>query len=1341
EPLVASTLTAKRPDVHALTHTLARLHTTGVDVDWRGWFPSEPPAQVVELPTYAFQQEHFWLSGGVTADAAGLGLVSAGHPLLGAAVELAGRGTRVLTGRLSRQAGSWLDEHAVAGTVLLPGSALVEWALRAADEVGCAGVEELTLQEPLTLPESGGLRVQVVVDAAAPDGRRTLQVYSRPDEDSGGPDEWVCHADGTLGPEPGAAPERLDGPWPPAGAEPVDVAGFYERAAVAGYDYGPVFQGLQAVWRDGANLLAEVTLPEAAGEPGGFGVHPALLDAALHPLFLAGLSGTEPGEGPLSLPFAWTGVRLWATGATTIRVRLSPASGSGENGLRVTVADPAGAPVLGVDSLVVRPVSAERLRGTRQRAVRGLFAVGWTPLPVPATFAGWPGAPDDGDWVALGPYEPAGAPAHYAGLDVLTKALDDGAPVPSIALSEPGIAGGGDADLAGAGRAAAEQVLELVRGWLAEPRLAGSRLVVVTRGAVATGHDEDAGGDAAPQVDPAAAGVWGLVRTAQSENPGRFLLLDLDLATAASEVDPMTAVRAALAADEPQVAIRGTHVLVPRLEHAGAPAELVLPAGEPAWRLGVGRAGTLESVSAVPCPEVLEPLGPGRVRVSVRSAGINFRDVLIALGMYPGGGVFGGSEGAGVVTGVGPGVTSVSVGDHVVGLFEGAFGPLAVADARMVVPVPEGWSFQQAAAVPVAFLTAWYGLVDLAGLRAGQSVLIHAATGGVGMAAVQVARHRGAEVYATASPAKHALLAEMGIDEAHRASSRDLDFEAAVREATGGRGVDVVLNSLAGEFVDASLRLLADGGRFVEMGKTDIREPERVGREFPGVSYRAFDLVGDAGADRVGEMLGTLAELFAAGALRPLRVRAWPLARVRQALRTMSQARHTGKLVLDIPPTVDPDGTTLITGGTGTLGALVAEHLVRTGQTGRLLLVGRRGGDAPGAAELVARLEDLGAQVRIAAADVSDPAAVTGLIAAIDPAHPLTGVIHAAGVIDDAMIASQSPERLARVWATKATAAVNLHTATAALPLGMFVVFSSAAGTLGSPGQANYAAANAFCDALAAHRRHLGLPGLSVGWGLWAAASAMTGQLTKTDVARMSRTGFTPLGSRHGLALLDAAGRHGAAHLVAVDLDPRALTAGTAPAVLRALAAGGPARPAAGTTPERADLAGRLAVLSRAEQRDALLGLVRDEAAAVLGHADSGVIHSGTTFKELGFDSLTVVELRNRLAAATGLRLAASLVFDYPEAVLLADHLHRRLSLDDAAPPAEDAVDPILAELGRIEGTLTALPLDEAARGRVARRLNGLLSALSGGPAAPAGFDGVESASDDEMFELIDREL
>ncbi|MGW5696709.1 SDR family NAD(P)-dependent oxidoreductase, partial [Streptomyces asiaticus] len=1041
----------------------------------------------------------------------------------------------------------------------------------------------------------------------------------------------------------------------------------------------------------------------------------------------------------------------------------------GERALRIAVADAVGDPVLTVDSLVLRPARTDQLRTAGRGAVDGLFTLDWIPLPEPTPGADT-GLPEpvagDGGWVALGSegldWAPSGV-ARHPDLEALVAAIEAGTPVPSVALTAvPASTTAVDIVAADAeALAAVRRTLDLLRDWLAEPRLAESRLVVVTHGAVAAGGPvaEDPGSGA---VDTAGAAVWGLLRSAQAENPGRFILLDRD-PHGAPDPDEIGAavldgVLRAVALDEPQVAVGSGRVWAPRLMRAGGPGSggLVGPVAQSAWRLAVEGASTVDNVAPAPCPEVLGPLGPGEVRIAVHAAGMNFRDALIVVGMYPGGGVFGGSEGAGVVVDIGPEVTGLAVGDRVMGLFEGAFGPWAVADARMVVPIPDGWSFRQAAAVPVVFLTAWYGLVDLAGLRNGETVLIHAATGGVGMAAVQIARHLGAEVYATASPGKHGVLAEMGIDQAHRASSRDLDFEEVFREATGGRGVDVVLNSLAGPFVDASLRLLADGGRLSEMGKTDIRDPEHLAAVRTGVRYRAFDLVPDAGPDRIGEMLHELSELFAAGVLRPAPVRPWPLSRARDALRQLSQARHTGKLVLDVPAALDPDGTVLITGGTGTLGAHIAEHLVRAWGIGHLLLVSRRGPDAPGARDLAARLEDLGARVRLAAVDVTDAPAVAELVAGVDPEHPLTGVIHATGVLDDAVVTSQTPERLARVWTAKATAAAHLHTATAHLRLGMFVLFSSAAGTLGSPGQANYAAANAFCDALAAHRRAVGLPGVSIAWGLWADASGMTGHLAEADLARMSRTGVAALGTRHGLALLDAAVQHGGAHLVAAQVDPRTLAglpADSLPATLRVLAAtggggGGAGRRTAAAAGEgrQVDWGARLAGLSTGERHRLVLNLVRGHAATVLGHADVDAVQAEASFKELGFDSLTAVELRNRLAAATGLRLPAGMVFDYPEAAVLADYLLERLAPGDGTPPGRDAVDPVLGELARLDTTLAALDTDDEGRQRIAKRLGALLTKWNGGggsgdSAGATGFDALEAASDDEMFELIDREL
>ncbi len=431
------------------------------------------------------------------------------------------------------------------------------------------------------------------------------------------------------------------------------------------------------------------------------------------------------------------------------------------------------------------------------------------------------------------------------------------------------------------------------------------------------------------------APVWGLVRAAQAEFPGRFVLVDVDGEEASWGVLP-----GVLGGGEAQLAVRGGKVFVPRLGRLVGSGSLVVPEGVGAWRLDVCAGGAQGELELVGAPELGVPLGVGQVRVGVRAGGLNFRDVLLALGVYPGEASIG-SEGAGVVLEVGPGVGDLCVGDRVMGMFPG-FGPVAVADRCLLACLPEGWSFARGASVPAAFLTAYYALVDLAGLRAGERVLVHAGAGGVGMAAVQLAGYLGAEVFATASPSKWETLRELGLDDAHIASSRSSEFRERFLEVTGGRGVQVVLDSLAGEMVDASLDLLVEGGRFIEMGKTDVRDPDVIAAGYPGVSYQAFDLM-EAGGERIGVMLDELLGLFERGALRGLPVAVWDVRRAPEAFRYMQQARHTGKIVLSVASALDPAGTVLVTGGTGALGALTARRLVVGHGVRRLLLVSRRG--------------------------------------------------------------------------------------------------------------------------------------------------------------------------------------------------------------------------------------------------------------------------------------------------------------------------------------------------------------------------------------------------------------
>ena len=767
----------------------------------------------------------------------------------------------------------------------------------------------------------------------------------------------------------------------------------------------------------------------------------------------------------------------------------------------------------------------------------------------------------------------------------------------------------------------------------------------------------------------AQAPIWGLVRSAQVENPDRpIFLVDSDDTDASRRA--LAAIITANSADQ-QVAIRQGRVFLPRLAPLDTRDTRLPPAEAEAWSLDIPTNGAPDNLALVPYSKALSPLAATEVRIAVRAAGLNVPDVRATL------------EAAGVVVEVGSGVASLAPGDRVMGIVPTAFAPFAITDHRLLSPIPASLSFTVAAAVPAAFLTAYYCLNDIARLKPGERVLIHAAESQVGMAAIQLARHCGAEVFATASPSKWDTLRALGFDDAHIASSRTLDFEPHFLRSTNGVGVDVVLNFLVREFVDASFRLLPRGGRFIELGKTDRRDPNGVAALHPNLVYRAFDLVvEDPG--RTQALLAELARLFDQGILRPPTVTAYDVRHAPRALRALAQAPDIEKVVLTIPRPLDPRGTVLIAGGTGTLGAFLARHLARAHGVKHLILASRQGQQARGALRIKEELETSGVRVTLAACDVTDRSQVEALLACVPKDHPLTAIVHAAGSLDDGLFTALTPERLHPVLRSKLDAAVHLHELSQSLDLAAFVLYSSAAAVIGSPGQANYAAANAFLDALALHRSACGLPTLSLDWGFWQEKSALTASLSEADFRRITRSGFRPSPKRAGLL-----------SSTQLLLDPRAPLRGsfrqrrpcqTARRVarrLRALVRPRIARRTAVNTPTASSLHKRLLARPHAQRLVEVLDLVRSQAALVLATKPSAV-EPTRPLKDLGLDSLMAVEIRNRLAAATGLRLRATILFDHPTADALARFLiaelfgsERKPAVQHAPSPQNETDDPI----------------------------------------------------------------
>ena len=807
------------------------------------------------------------------------------------------------------------------------------------------------------------------------------------------------------------------------------------------------------------------------------------------------------------------------------------------------------------------------------------------------------------------------------------------------------------AEMAADVRAAAAGALALVQG-LADSDLVPAKGVwFVTSGAQVLERERAEG--------LAGATLWGLGKVMTLEAPHlQTRMIDLDPGVPGPMVD---LVNELLYPDrENHVAYRfGSRRAARLVRPDSVEGRLALPE-EAGWVLAPDRGGVFDR----PRIKTLgaRPLEPREVRVAVEAAGLNFWDVFRSLGFIEEGDL--GRELCGYVVDTGSKVSTVSVGDHVVGLGFGAFAPEMVTHEELVAPAPEGVSVSGLATVPSAFVSAALSY-KYSGLEAGDRVLVHAGAGGVGLAAIQLAQARGAEVFATCSAPKRAYLRSVGVE--HIFDSRQTRFGEEILAATGGEGVDVVLNSLTSEgFIDASLSCLAQGGRFVELARRDILSPEEMAEVRPDVSYDILelDVLKKTDPAWVGEVLGEVMDGLSSGDLEPLVHSRWPLAEAGAALGFMRAARHLGKIVVTANPLAPGhlrgDRTYLVTGGLGGIGCAVAGWLADRG-AGAIVLNGRRDPDAA-ATETIEALRRRGVRVEVELADVTDPEAVDAMLARVDDyLPPLGGVIHSVGVLSDAALTNQTWESFELVLWPKIVGAWHLHRATERRDLDLFCLFSSRVGVMGNPGQANHAAANAFLDQLAAHRRSLGLPGQAIAWGAWSEIGEAAEQRDRIERRRAALGGrwFTP---QQGLRALERLVRQDSTGSVVMSMDWSVFEEAVddRPPLLEDLLSSD-SEDVADDSVSSEDLLTLLRSAPTIEPEEMFVSFLQQEVQAVLRLPKAPSPTVG--FFDLGMDSLMAVELRNRLNRAFAGEYVASntVVFDYPDIAALAGHLASEL--------------------------------------------------------------------------------
>ncbi|MHC5701545.1 type I polyketide synthase [Streptomyces tirandamycinicus] len=1220
----------------------------------------------------------------------------------------------------------WLTDHKVRGNPVFPGAGYCAVAATAACEMFGAPATDVQVTgirflELMRLDPHTEMVTSATVTGT---GRANCAIHARDDAGT-----WTLLATAELHHRPGPVPPPLVPPLaelPERHPAAIDPGTLYTGMRARGIEHGPAFTGITSLRTsaDGRSSWARITLPPAATRPPlRLRVHPVLIDCCAQTLVAGLLQHRDPG---LALPVGAESLRVLGDPAAAVYC-LGRITQEGDNGVTgdLHLLDQAGRPVVTVEGL--RLVHHRPSRAAEAGRVDHWFLEPrWHTAPRDQAATA---SPAPGNWLVVGEGDgsaaeladrlrTAGAQAHVVDIPLADDADDadvgghdgghgrDRADRSGLTDGSGGVRGTFRHALRAAwtesprGRSAepdavvvlcprpADDPEPAVRGLLRTRRLLATvqavlaglprppRLFVVTRGAQTVRATETG--------DPGQSALRGPVRVLAYEHPElRATHLDADPADTAlhDAADELLN-----AGPEDEIALRGGRRHVARLEYTPlTETERTLATtrtvryGTDRFRLRIGRFGDLDGLEPVVADRT--PPRAGEVEVRVAAAALNFRDVLTAMGLLADDDEARnriGFECAGTVTAVGPGVRTARPGDDVlaVDLRGGAFGTFLTVPEHSVAPLPAGLGPTAAAALPAAYATAWYALRRVAGLTAGERVLIHSATGGTGLAAVAVARMTGAEVLATAgSPEKRAHLRGMGIE--HVMDSRSTAFGAGTRAATGGEGVDVVLNSLSGPGIRAGLEALRPFGRFVELGVRDILAdaPVGLGPFRDNITLSTVDLI-QLQRERPEVFAAVLREVLAeiaSGRLAPLPHRTYPLERSTEAFRLMAGAGHIGKIVLTVPEQgetraradrepspVHSDGSYIVTGGLRGVGLETARWLAARG-AGHVVVNGRSAGPRSTSAALD-ELRARGTRVTVVLGDIAEPGTAERLVtAATADGLRLRGLVHAAMVLDDAVVTNISDDQLTAVWRPKAVGAWRLHEATAGHNPDWFVVYSSMASLLGNPGQGAYAAANAWLDGFAAWRTGRGLPTLAVNWGPWGETGA---------AVDFAERGYRTIPTQHGLQALGSLLVHRRTRTGVIPGEPETwiLPAVRQSSLFGLLTDDG----AAPAEPDTAapDIRGRLASLPpglarRAELEEYLTGHIR----AVLRLGDGTVLDPQTPLKSLGFDSLLSLELRTRLETGLGIKIAGDFVYQHPTLAALAAGLagHMGLPLEEHA--------------------------------------------------------------------------